>query len=363
MRYLFLLTSLFSVSVLFAQEKAFHYHLGARSHFGFFLTNSQILDYLTHQHLRAYEVYIEKKTDGSKQWQQEYKFPTIGLGFLTTDYQNKKHLGTAFSLYPYMKFNILQNESIRLDFHAGAGMAYLSKRFDAELNRKNVAIGSKINMSFSFLLEADWKILEALYLNTGFALNHFSNTSFQKPNQGLNIPSFEIGLEYAFGELEKKESQKNETIKGNWQFSVHAAIAVNEIYPANGRKYLAKILSLNVDKQSNNKSRIGGSVDLFYNPANIQILKNDSISLSKNIENLQIGISLQHTLLIGRFGLHTAAGYYLKTTYKDGGLFYQKIGGRYWISDKVAINLLLKTHFASAEYLEIGMGYFFGRVN
>lgn len=342
-----------------AQEEEFQYYLGARSHFGFFLTNSQILDYLTHQHLRAYELYFEKKTNGSKQWQQEYNFPTIGLAFLMTDYQNKKHLGTAYSLYPYMKFNILENNSLNLDFHAGVGMAYLSKKFHAENNRKNAAIGSKLNMSFAFILEADWKLMKNLQLNTGIALNHFSNTSYQKPNQGLNIPSMEIGLAYAFGDYEKKEIQERGDFQKKWQFSAHAALAINEIYPANGDKYLAKTFSLSMDKRTQYKSRIGGSIDLFHNPANMQMLKNDNTPLSSDAENIQIGISIQHTLMFGKFGLHTAAGYYLKTAYKKGGYLYQKVGGRYWISESLIANVLLKTHFASAEYLEVGLGYYF----
>lgn len=360
MRILLLFSFIICSTFISAQEEEFQYQLGARNHFGFFLTNSQILDYVTHQHVRMYEVYFEKKTDGSRQWQNEYKLPSLGVAFLMTDYQKKQHLGTAYSLYPYMNFQLLKSNVVQLSFHAGAGLAYLSKRFHPEDNRKNVAIGSKLNMSFSFLLDADWKLLKSLHLTTGIALNHFSNTSFQKPNQGLNLPSAALGLHYSFGNYEKSEPKKNEEIiKNDWQISAHAALAMNEIYPANGDKYLAKTLSLGVEKRSNYKSRLGGALDLFYSPANIQILKNDSMPLSNKAQNIQIGLAFQHTLMFGKFGLHTVAGYYLKTAYIDGGRFYQKVGGRYGISDALVANLLLKTHFASAEYLEIGFGYYF----
>ena len=354
-----LIIFLHSVFAVSAQEEEYRFNVGARNHFGFFLTNSQSLDYVTHQHLRMYEVFVEKKTSGSRQWHHTYDFPTIGLSFLITDYDTKKHLGSAYSLIPYMKFSLAKGSLLNLDFHAGAGLAYLTKRFDAENNRKNVAIGSKLNMSFSFLLEADWKLLKNLSLTTGIGLTHFSNTSFQKPNQGLNIPSAEIGLEYGFGENKRIKTEEKTIENQQWQLSAHAAVAVNEIYPANGEKYLAKALNVAVDKRTNAKSRIGASVDLFYNPANIAILKNDSTPLSRKAENLQIGLAVQHTLMFGKFGLHTAAGYYLSTAYKEGGMLYQKVGGKYWISQHLVANLLLKTHFASAEYLEMGFGYYF----
>src|SRR5690606_1826924 len=82
------------------------YSLSLRSHYGFMLTNSQILDYLTHQHLRAYELSFEQQTSGNRKWHSLYGFPKIGMALYITDYDQKKHLGTSYALYPYLNFKI-----------------------------------------------------------------------------------------------------------------------------------------------------------------------------------------------------------------------------------------------------------------
>lgn len=351
---------LLNVSLLCAQSDTVQrlHSISLRTHYGFMLTNSQILDYITHQHLRAYEISIEQQTSGSKDWHSIYGLPKVGMALYITDYDKKEQLGTAYALYPYLDFKIKSGRIHKINFRAGAGLAYLSKVFHQENNRKNLAVGSKLNLSFGFQLASEWMLSPSLQLSTGIALTHFSNTSYQKPNQGLNLPTAHLALKYSFGEVVVKEERELPQLQGEkWETSLHAALAVNEIYPAGGEKYLAKILSLNVDKRTGLKSRWGGNLDLFYNPANIQIMKNDSTPLSSDIKNIQVGIGISHNLIIGNFGLYTLAGYYLSSkNKKNDGPFYHKVGGRYMLNEKWILNLMLKTHFASAEFLEIGVG-------
>jgi hypothetical protein len=337
------------------EQEIFPYQLDIKRGHGFIITHNPTMEYLTQQALEKLEVSFEKNTFGQRPWQQRYGFPRIGASFNYYDFNNPQHLGKGYSLAPYLNFILKSGSSISLRLKTAIGIGYISQPFDPEENFKNIAIGSHFNIFFSVLAESEWKITSKMGLLLGLNFAHFSNTSFQKPNLGINLPTVEAGLYTRWGkaQTQKRATQSFTKTKAHWRLGLGAG--VNEVNPPEEKKYLATAFYLSREKTLNLKSSIGGNLDLFYNPAQIRALKSDSIYVNKGWENMQIGLSFYHVFHFGQLESYAQAGYYLKTKNEELGNFYHVVGGRLKLSDHVSAFTAIKTHFAKAEYLLFGI--------
>ncbi len=357
MRFINLIYLSFLSLILFGQS-SYPYNIGMRSQYGFILNHAETMEYITAQHFPAFEIYFEKETFGKKEWQKAYHFPKWGFAFYTANFN--QYIGKGFNLHPYISFPIINKDKFELDFRVGSGIGYITKPYDPTLNYKNVAIGTHLNATFSFMLDASFKLSPQLKLHSNFVFTHFSNTSFAKPNLGINIPTAGLGLSYHFG---KKQSIDTTSLNSfdkklnKWVYKISASFGVNETYTVINKKYIAAVASISAEKQLNRKSRIGFEANVFQNPALAAALRSLGESIDKDIEVLQLGIGPSYTLTIDNFGIFLQAGFYLKTRFKEVGNMYHRVGGIYDFNDKLSAHLILKTHFATAEYLEFGLGY------
>lgn len=334
------------------------FNVGVRSQYGFILNHSETMEYITAQHFPAYEIYFEKETFGKKDWQKAYKFPKWGFAFYTANFN--QYIGKGYNFHPYISFPIIDNTLFELDFRVGSGIGYITKPFEPLNNYKNVAIGTHLNATFSFLLDASFKINSHLKIHSNIVFTHFSNTSFAKPNLGINIPTIGLGLSYHFGEEMKIDTTALSSFNKNtnkWSYKISASIGINETYTVIDKKYIAGIASLSAEKQLNRKSRFGIEANVFQNPALAAALKELGHDIKKDIEVIQLGLGPTYTLTIDDFGIFIQAGFYLKSKFKEEGNMYHRVGGIYNFNNKFSAHLILKTHFATAEYLEFGLGY------
>lgn len=333
------------------------FQIGLKGGAGFIIDHSPTMEYVTEQHISKFEVYLEKNTFGNKIWEQRYKFPRVGISFSYFDFNNPEHLGKAYSISPYLNFKVLGKEKFQLRFKPAIGIGYVGKTFDVETNFKNSAIGSHFNIYVSLLAETEIQLSKSVGLLIGANVAHFSNTSFKKPNLGINIPTLEAGLYRRFGSIESRSILKEEKYQreeADWLLNL--GFGINEINPPNGKKYIATQASLAREKRYNFKSSMAVSFDAFYNPAQVDALANDSIYIDKGWENMRLGISIYHVLHLGRLEQYFQAGYYLKTKNEDLGNFYHLVGGRYKINEQWSALMAIRTHFAKAEYLMLGVG-------
>ena len=362
--YFFLISLLLVANQLNAQNQSYSsFQAGIKGGYGFIIPHSPTMEYIASQHVSKLELYVEKNTFGSRSWHQHYQFPRLGLSFNFFNLNNPKHLGNAYSVAPYMNFNLWGKKSVLLRLRTALGAGYLEKPFDPENNFKNESIGSYINLFFSVQLETEIAINDKIGLLLGADYAHFSNTSFKKPNKGINIPTIQGGLVYRFGEQQERITEKPpafEQSKGF--FSANLSFGLNEIYPPEGKKYLATYFSLGYEKRLSSKSSVGLNTDVFYNPAQRAALDRDSIYIDKGWENTQLGVSGSYTIHFGRFESYILAGYYLKKADEELSNIYTIFGSKIHLNERINAMIALKTHIASAEYLTAGLGYRLGKI-
>ena len=97
--------------------------------------------------LQAHTVSVEAQFEQDRSqtaWGKHYSKPVTGLGFNFFNFNNDK-TGIAFSVQGNVKFDLIQLKRSSFAFRCGAGIGYLSKRFDLQTNIRNQAIGSHLN--------------------------------------------------------------------------------------------------------------------------------------------------------------------------------------------------------------------------
>lgn len=341
-----------------SQENTKYIHsIGIRSGYGFITTHNSTMLYFTNQHIPKLELTYEKTNNRAKAWENEYQNSNFGLGLSNFAFNNPI-LGTATAIYPYMNINLLGKNRLQWKFRGAIGMGYISKPFDEKTNYKNSAVGSSLNLYFSFFTELSYQLTPKFSINTAVDFSHFSNSSYRKPNLGINIPSINLGLKYHVGKSQEiTQAIKPELKDKKTHLEIGGAYTFHQIYPIGGKTYHAKNLSLSLVKRINYKSSLIASIDYFHNTAIQDELARDTIFVSEGWGSSQIGIGIGHYLHFGKFSMGNHIAYYLKNENIFLRPFYIGFSGNYQLSDRLKGFVCLKTHLAKAEYLLIGFKY------
>jgi len=322
--------------------------------------------YLIESHVKAWNITINYKTNGAKEWQTIYRNPELGIGYYHANLGNSTYLGNSDAVYGFIDIPITTNKLIYLSYNIGVGVALLSKHFSTTENIYNFAIGSGANAYIDFGIKYNLQISKNLKLNNAIQYTHFSNGAWRKPNLGFNIPSILIGLNYNFIKSNKYNSNNISEIKNNfksnYEYEIGIATGVRENAPPNGEKFYPISLIMQADKKITIKRKIGAGIDIYYDKSLKDRIIADSISF-KQIYNLRSGMHISHDLCFNNVSITMQAGMYFFTKAKDDGLIYSKIGLRAKFYKNFTALVLLKTHFVKADVIEWGIGYRLSKIH
>lgn len=318
------------------------------------------MQYLVKGHIPAIELDFIQPTRGTQQWQQEFGFPEIGLAFFSANLENPTVLGDLVGAYPFVNFHLNKKKTnCKFNLRAGAGLAYITKKFDPLDDHKEIAIGSHVNAIINLRFNTTIDLGNQMRLDAGIGLTHSSNGAFQTPNLGLNIPTLNLGIGYHFHPNTNYYHYDSIPAEKKITYNIIVATGLSEIDPPGGSRYFDYTFSFNRNKKLNTKSTLGFGVDVFYDMSNIQQMKDDSTPFKNDFQDIQLGFKGSYQLTLGRLSLPIEMGFYLFTKYTSDGYIFHRIGLRYQLSNHLIANLTLLTHFAKASYIEWGMGYRF----
>ena len=272
---------------------------------------------------------------------------------------NPTQLGNEIGAYPFINFHLQRSAKEKLYLRAGLGLAYLPVIFNQETDHKNILIGTHVNTIINLRLTYHYYLSNSIRIETGFGITHCSNGSFSTPNLGINIISLNAGLSYCLNER-KVQHISPQPDTSNHKKLIHefyVSGGTMEIEPPGGHRYGAVTLNYTAYKKLNRKNSIGAGIDLFYNSANLETLALDSIHVASKLENIQVGIKFGYEFIIGKIALPYEIGAYLYTKSLGHGYEYNRLGIRYYINPHFIANISLLAHFASADFVEWGVGY------
>jgi hypothetical protein len=357
--------ALLTSSSILAQADSLGFSIAPQ--FGFIVPHRESMKHLITGHCGGLHATIWKQTKGHKSWETDYRFPKQGLTFLAMSTGNPDQLGYQYAGMYSIELSLKRaNENGQIDLHPrfpqnslllALGGGYATKIWDLRDNHQADALGSHFNVSL--LISHRIQLLRtkshACYFSVTMA--HLSNGAFQLPNLGTN--TFTAGLGYSFvGKSARPLPNAQRSIAAKaWEFTSSAGIGFKEIPPFNGKKHAIGIASAAAERQFSSKSGFLLQVDAMYN-SSLRLLmeQRESTSVSAD-KTLQVGLTAGYVLHFNRAELRMMQGVYLKDQYKTDGSLYHRFVFRYHLTPRIFAQLALKTHYAKADYGEIGLGW------
>ncbi len=359
MRFFCLLLILLSFSYSNAQPSPKPtYTFTPRLHYGYIWNFSEEVAHLANQHMPAIELNVTKQTKGSKAWQQEYLYPQVGYSLMYFAFDPKKPVGNALAALIHAGKNFYKTKRTNLQWRLGYGLAYVERRYEVEHNLKNNVISQRINFTISGQLNYNVQLTPSVLFNMGIGLFHISNGSLKRPNFGINLPTLHagLGLNIVKGDHEYKKDSVV-AFKRKTYFHISPFMGLKEVYPVNGPKYFLGGFNALVERRINRKSGLHAGVDFSYDHSKKAEIAYDSLPVANTVFNrAQAGIILGHELYIHRLSLLTQAGIYVHDPARLNKTFYQKVGLKYYVTEKIFVNMTMKLHLGIADWIEWGGG-------
>lgn len=339
-------------------------HLSFYSGYGTVMQHTKKIGNLISERPFFAEINLFKKSSGYYQWHRINHYPDYGLCFNYETLGNADKLGESIAIAPYLEFPFHQKEkNILFKMKMAWGLAYLTKKFDIESNHKNIAIGSHINTFIQFRFLWQIKINSQWYLNPNLTFIHVSNCRVSVPNLGINTLYPSVGLSYQFRNSKKYDTPQDSSSnkKTKHEFLLFAGIGANEVEPPTHKKLWAVTTGINYYYNIHQNQQIGIGTDFFYEQSLAhEIRPSDTFAVQYNFNStFSNGIKLVYAYNFGRLTPILEMGYYTYTPSGTlpNGVFYHRIGCRYYFKNNIIAHFSLKTHFAVAYHIEAGIGY------
>jgi hypothetical protein len=329
-------------------------------HFGFIMPlYSNSMDYLIKAHVPAVEADFIKKPEPTTGWEQAYHSPELGIAAFYAWLGNPAELGNMIGVYPFINFHINHSYTEALYFRFGTGVGYMPVIFNRVDNYKNNVIGAHFNAMVNMRLTTHINLSQRMRIEAGLGITHCSDGNFTTPNLGINLITFNTGLSYCINPHKAVPEKPADTTLKRAQNDLLLAFGLSEIEPPGGKHYGDATLTYIRYYPVSSKSKLGLGADLFYDGGNLAVLKEDTVHLSSNLQNMQIGIEGSYEVTINKLALPITIGEYVYTKTPSFINMYNRFGLRYYANKNLILNLTLLTHFASAVYIEWGAGYRF----
>jgi len=334
--------------------------LGFRPKTGFLAAHRGTMGHLPKDRIFCGEVSLSKRLYGAESWHDAYRNPIVGITLYGSNLGNKEILGYGFGAYSFIEFPMVRNTKSYLSWKMGCGLGYVTKVFDQELNPKNDATSTHFNALICLGVTGNWRFADNYSFLYGFDLTHFSNGSTRMPNLGLNIPTISIGAAYYWkGKNELKVSRleiEKTPFFSNWNWTNVGIISTKQSFPTGGGNY--PVFALNSFFWKQFKTKVGMEIGLDFISKQSIMNYRDYIPKTQ-LSIFQVGAYSAYILPLDKLKFVLGMGVYLKDRYDMDDELYHRVGMRYQFDNGLLVNLVLKTHWAKADYVEYGIGYTF----
>lgn len=344
---------LFSVFLNIEAQELKNIGIEIRPKYGFVLPHRAIMSHLVQGHSSAIEVAYVNQTAGTKEWESRFSMPRYGVALYFSGFGNREVLGSGVGSFGFIELPIFRLNSWMFGGKLTAGLSYVTRKYDAVDNPKNNAIGSHVNSLVVVGAVLSKQLIQG-ELSLGIDMTHLSNGAAVLPNLGLNIPYLSLGYTrylnpLIFGnDLETNEMEiETHRIYSSLNFST------KQIYPTGGRNYFVGSIFTYYHHQFSRKAALDVGLDMIFN-ASHRDLKSEAV---KFMDVAQIGVFAGYVLPVNAFEYVLGMGYYVRNPINPNGPVYHRFGFRYKVSERIKLNVCIKSHWGKADYFEYGIIY------
>ncbi len=355
--YLFLL-----IVPFFSHAQQRFWEVDASMHYGYILKHQFNVKHLAASHPAGFNLSFYKITHGAKGWESSFRYPKIGVSFQFLDYNNGI-IGQSYAIVPNMKFNWIKRKRSDLEFKIGTGLAVFTNHFNLDTNPKNTVISHPMNFSMHFALLYTYALSPNIKLKIGTEFIHYSNAAFTLPNAGINVHTISFGVYYHPKAQNMVFIDSLRPFKKEWMLETSLMGSLVERVPAQGYKNSVTGGTVMLARRVSRKSILHLGLDYSANAAIREQISEEYRGTTDKIPDYRrLAILFGHEWLAGKVALITDIGIYVYRPFdRIDKPFYQRIGVRYYFSDKLKWwgQFGIKTHYGAAEYTELMVGYNF----
>jgi hypothetical protein len=329
---------------------------------GFVMIHRASIGHLVKGYPKTFELNIAKPTIGNKLWHHENNLPDVGITLQCLDFANPSQLGYGLTAAPYVEIPLNKNKrASRVILRVCWGATYLTKRFDIQQNRKNVAIGSHINSFVQFRWFWQLKLFKKLDFEPGITFTHASNGKAKNPNLGLNVVSLSAGLKYTIDskkEISPARIDSSTRAKSKNEFVLNAAWGFNQ-QTIGGERLNCYMASVSYQRNVRNTHKFTAGLDVFYDQNYFLDYEFLLEQEPTGIEKYRVAARLGYAYNVGRISFPVEIGCYIFQKANPDALIVNRLGVRYYSDCGLVVNFGLRTHQAIAYAFEYGLGYRF----
>ncbi|CAG5077284.1 acyloxyacyl hydrolase [Parvicella tangerina] len=349
----------FSAGFFGQQKFTDNLKVSANIQYGWSLPEYSFISYFTDSYISSLEVNLLKETTGKKYWEKLYNYPEVGLSAFYTTLGNDSLFGRAFALNYFFKLKLVDRKRFSFFNRTGIGLGYLTEHFDLNTNKSNVAIGSHINIHFSFKWGLNYKLSDQLVLNGGLSFDHFSNGNTADPNRGLNNFTGYLGASYYIGERTERLNPSLDSLERHNYVEIFGNIGGKQPRSLSSGYFVTSSLSLSVVRATFRAVHFGLGTDIFYD-SSIEGVLNDLGQEYKPSYDFQTGVFLTQQFIYNRIRIGLVEGIYVLLDNKVYNKpVYTKAFIQYQIHPHISVRLTMKSHLHILDYPELGIGYKF----
>ncbi|GAB3998395.1 hypothetical protein GCM10028807_45960 [Spirosoma daeguense] len=298
--------------------------------------------------IRGAELTISRQTSGAKPWQRAHNFPEMGLSLRWRDIGNNVVYGNDLAVVPFLAFTVWHTPFATLQLKHGTGLAYFTRRYNAEHNPENRLISTRLNAVSLLNLGLILHATSRLDLKVGLEMSHASNGNLRQPNSGLNTISTYLGLRYVPGQQLVIDREPMLRRRNNWRMYAGTAFGVFRAADSS-RLIVSPQAEGGVLFEHDVRFRASGGLELMRDPE----------------KGVQLGLKIGEEVLFGHLAICYQLGTYLITPVA-GSRIYEKVGLAWYpfqlrndMPEKLSIGTSLKAHGLRAAFIELNAGYVF----
>ena len=334
-------------------------HVQVATNAGYNLPTYPFISTLTNDIINSIEISVFKETNGTRLWDQIYKYPEHGLSLFYSTLGNDDAFGRELALTYFFRKYFIRNDRFGLYNRIGIGLSYVNRKFDIDNNYLNVAVGSHLNIHFNYRLGASLALSDRHRLYGGLSFDHLSNGNTAEPNLGLNYLTAFFGGSIALGEISEKQTNEIPVHEKKNMSVVFASFGGKHSRALSSKFYFTSSLSYEFSRAFFRRLHFGIGADLFYD-ASVRNSLEKKGELFSNSYSFQSGIHISQSLIYGDFMLSLQQGLYLGLRERvDKYPVYTRGLVQYNCTDDLSFRVSMKSHFHILDYPEVGIGYQF----
>ena len=329
---------------------------------GIILVHRSNISHLVKGNPIIYELNIGKSSSGNKLWQIENNLPDIGISLQCIDFKNPLQLGYALTASPYIEIPLNKTPKIlRPIIRLCWGLTYITKSYDSNENKENIAIGSHFNSFVQFRCFWLFKLSNLVRIEPGITFTHASNGKAKNPNLGLNVASLNLGINYSIQSkvnqsITKIDSSTKTKSKNELIFFTSIGFNQKQIESPTLKTF---VYSFAYQRNLRNSHKYVLGIDVFYDQNYLIDYENVFKNKAQGIDQLRMSIKLGYSYNVGRLSFPFEVGYYFFQKTNPDELIVNRLGVRYYSKTGLIAHFGLRTHFAVAYNFEYGLGYRF----